>query len=140
MGSASVDLDHHRSNDHDQMTDFESTTVTLRRLAPGLAWLPRPIREHLTPAALWSAIGALAIAIGYILNAQVDLHRHQESIVNLQSEMGKERELLQTIDTRLAVMGNKIDDIGSEVNRQREWRERIESVAESPSHIRRYRP
>jgi septal ring factor EnvC (AmiA/AmiB activator) len=120
--------------------DFESTTAVLARRAPGLAWLPAVFRKHLTPAALWSAIVALAVAIGYVVNAQRDIHRHQESIAELQTSRQQDRELLQKIDTEIAVMDSKIGDIATEVDRQREWRERIESVAEeSPPHARHRR-
>ena len=102
---------------------------------PQLAWLV-PFRNYLTPSALWAAIGALAFGIGYVVNAQHDLHRHQESITDLQADRNQDRELLQKIDTQLAVMNSKIGDIATEVDRQREWRERIEDVAEAPPHAR----
>lgn len=125
----------------DDKPDFGSTTA-VRRYAPGLAWLPRIVRDKLTPAALWSAIAALAIAIGYVLNAQHEIHRANEDIERLNdsvTELQKERELLHKIDTQLAVMANQISSIASEVDRQREWRERIEDVAQSPPHARRRR-
>lgn len=118
--------------------DFESTTAVLARRAPGLAWLPIGLRKHLTPAALWAAITALALAIGYVVNAQHDIHHHQESIIDLQTTRQQDREILQRIDTQIAVMNTKISDIATEVDRQREWRERIEDVAEAPPHARRH--
>jgi hypothetical protein len=127
----------------DKHHDFESTTAILRRRAPGLAWLPSALRQRLTPAALGSAVAALAIAIGYVLNAQHDIHNAQNDVHRLQesvTSLEKERDLLHKIDTQLAVMSSKVDGIATEVDRQREWRERIESVAESPPHARRRYP
>ena len=118
---------------------WESTTAILARRAPGLAWIPAPLRKHFTPAALWAAITTLAVAIAYVVNAQSDIHKHQESITELQATRKEDRELLETISTQLAVLNSKIEDIDTEVERQREWRERIEDVAEAPPHARKHR-
>jgi len=120
----------------DKPNDWESTTQILARRAPGLAWLPAGMREHFTPAALGSAVTALAIAIGYVLNAQHDISKLKDSV----SEQGKQLELLHRIDTQLAVVSTSMADIAAEVNRQREWRERIEDLAESGPHGRRRKP
>ena len=121
--------------------DFESTTEMLRRRAPGLAWLPSILREKFTPAALVSAVTALVATVAYVVNAQHEIHNAQEGVRRLQSSVAsleRERDVLHKIDTQLAVMNNKVDDIASEVDRQREWRERIEGIAESsPPHARR---
>lgn len=116
--------------------DWESTTAVLARRAPGLAWLPVALRKHLTPAALGSAVTALAISIAYVLNAQHSLHQLQDTV----GEQGKQLELLHKIDTDVAVMSNSIAAIAAEVQRQREWRERIEDVAETGPHARRRKP
>jgi hypothetical protein len=119
--------------------DFESTTQVLARRAPGLAWL-LPFRKYLTPATLWGAVVALSVAIWYVVAAQHDLHsaqadirRHDESIAALQ----RQGDILNEIKTQVAVMNGKMDSIAAEVDRQREWRERIEDVAEAPPHARR---
>lgn len=119
--------------------DFMSTTQVVARRAPGLAWL-LPFRKYLTPATLWSAVVALAIAIWYVVAAQHDLHtaqadikRHDESIATLQ----RQSDILNEIKTQIAVMGAKVDTIADEVDRQREWRDRIEGIAESPPHAHR---
>lgn len=128
------------SESHGDPPDWESTTAILARRAPGLAWLPPVLRQHFTPAALGSAITALAIAIAYVLNAQHDIRSAQEDVHRLQSSVAsleEERTVLHKIDTQIAVMNNKIDDIAAEVDRQREWRERIEGIAEAPPHARR---
>jgi hypothetical protein len=118
----------------DEKTDWESTTAVLERRAPGLAWLPTALRQRLTPAALGSAITALVIAIAYVVSAQHDIHNLQKDVAETQKQL----DLLRKIDTALAVMNSKVDGIAAEVDRQREWRERIESVAEElPPHARR---
>ena len=115
-----------------------SATGAIKKYAPGMAWL-LPFRDYLTPSALWTAIAALAVAIAYVVNAQHDLHRHQDSIADLQQERTQDRELLQKIDMQLAVMNSRLGDIALEVDHQREWRERVEEVAEAPPHARKRR-
>lgn len=121
--------------------DLESTTTILEERAPGFAWLPRALRKRLTPAALWGALAALAVAIGYAVSAQHDISQLKDSVAESKksmAELKQQLDLLHKIDTQLAVMGSKVDDIATEVNRQREWRERIEEVAEeNPPHARR---
>lgn len=105
----------------------------LARRAPGLAWIPKFARDRLTPAALGAVVTALAISIGYVLNAQRDLHQLKDAV----AEQGKQLELLHSIDTQLAVMIGKVDSIAGEVDRQRAWRDRIEEAAEAGPHARR---
>lgn len=121
----------------DEQSDFETTTAVLARRAPGLAWLPAALRQRLTPAALWSAISALAIAVAWLVNAQHDISRLKESVTEMRHDRQQDSDLLHKIDTQLAVMNSKMDGIATEVDRQREWRERIEDVAEAPPHARR---
>ncbi len=114
----------------------------LKRRAPGLAWLPVALRDKLTPTMLGSAVAALSVSIAYVVNAQHEIHNTQSEVRRLRQsveDMQKEQELLHKIDTQLAVINGKIEGIMSEVDRQREWRERIEDAAESPPHARRRR-
>lgn len=125
----------------DDKPDFGATTA-IKRYAPGLAWLPRIVRDKLTPAAAWSAIAGLAIAIGYVLNAQHDISQLKEAVADSKksvADIRQQLDLLHRIDTQIAVMGGKVDNIADEVDRQREWRERIEGIAESPPHARKRR-
>lgn len=121
--------------------DWESITSVLERRAPGFAWLPVVLRQRLTPAALWSVITALAISVTWLVNAQADIHQLKESSAESQksvAELRQQLDILHRIDTQLAVMNSKVDGIATEVDRQREWRERIESVAEElPARARR---
>lgn len=114
----------------------ETDTGVFKRAFSDLAWL-LPFRKYLTPSALWIAIGILASGIIFVGKRVYTVDQHQESITGLQQERQQDRELLQKIDTQIAVMGSKVDNIANEVDRQREWRERIEDVAEAPPHARR---
>lgn len=114
-------------------SDFESTTAVLARRAPGLAWLPTFLRQRLTPAALWGAIGALVMGLWISITWIVSVHHMQETVASLE----RERDLLHNINTQLQVMNNKVDGIATEVDHQRQWRERIESEAEAPPRPRR---
>lgn len=121
--------------------DFGSTTA-VNQYAPGLAWIPRVVRDKLSPAALGSAITALAIAIGYVVNAQHDIRNAQRDIRQLHDTVGdlqRQSDTLHKIETQLAVTASKIDDIADEVDRQRQWRDKIEGIAEAPPHARRHR-
>lgn len=127
----------------DEKEGEESTTAVLERVAPGLAWLPKVLRDRLTPAVLGSAVTALAIAIAFVVNAQADMRNAQRDIHQLNdtvAEQQKQLNVLHEINTKLVVMNVKIDTIANEVDRQREWRERIESAAELPPHVRRHYP
>lgn len=124
----------------DQKPDFETATATLKRVAPGLAWLPVALRQRLTPAALGSAIVALGISITWLVTAQADIRYLKESSAESKksvADLSQQIDLLHKIDTQLAVMNSKVDDIANEVDRQREWRERVESVAEELPRARR---
>jgi len=124
----------------DEKPDFGSTTTVLEKV--GLGWLPRGLRGHLTPAALGSALTALCIAIGYAVNAQHDFRNAQRDIRQLYDTVGdlqRQSDLLHKIDTQLAVMSAKVDDIANEVDRQRARWDRVDSVAESPPHAPRKR-
>jgi hypothetical protein len=117
----------------DPSLGWESTTSVLARRAPGLAWLPRVLRDRLTPAALGGAVTALGLAIAYVGNAQHNITRLNEIVAGEQREL----DLHKGIETQLAVMIGKVDAIATEVDRQRAWRERIEDAAESAPHGRR---
>jgi cell division protein FtsB len=123
----------------DKQRSWETTTAILRRRAPGLAWLPSFLRQRLTPVALWGAIGILAVSIAYVVNAQRDLNRHQESITDLQRDRAQDRDMLQQIVNSQTAMSGKIDTLTDEMNRQRDWREKIEEVAESGPHAKRHK-
>ncbi len=104
------------------------------------------VKKRVTPSMLWGAITALTIAIGYVVNAQHDISHLKETVIKLEaernvaaSEREQDRQVLNKIDTQLAVMGGKVDTIADEVERQREWRDRIEGIAESPPHAMRKR-
>lgn len=104
------------------------------------------VRRHVTPTMLWSAIGALittlVVCITWLVNTQSDIHQLKDSVAESKksvAELRQELELLHKIDTEIAVMNSKVDGIADEVDRQREWRDKIEGIAESPPHARKRR-
>jgi len=102
---------------------LEDTTVTLKRIAPGLVWLPRVLRERLTPAAAWTAIVLLATTAAILYSRASDIAKLKDGMDKI--ELQQER-----ITTLLARLDQKADDMGKELDRQRQWREKIEEVAE----------
>jgi cob(I)alamin adenosyltransferase len=114
----------------DDKPDFGSTTEVAVRV----------VRKYLTPATAWGAITTLVIAIGYVVNAQHDLARLKESMAESKqtiADLQRQLAALPKNDTQLAVMASQINGIADEVDRLREWRAKIEGIAESPSHARR---
>lgn len=102
------------------------------------------VRSKVTPTMLWSAIGtlitALVVGISWIVTLQSNMHQFADRDAERQKAMGdtqQKLEILQDIRTQIAVLGEKVDGIADEVDRQREWRENIEHVANSPPHARR---
>lgn len=117
--------------------NFNSTQM-LKIHAPGLAWLPRVVRDKLTPALVGSAITTAFMAIAYIFNSpQKDIQRVQEIIAQQQVHEAKTDELLQQLVTGQAVMNAAMGDFRDEQDRQREWRDRLSEIAETPPHARR---
>lgn len=98
--------------------------------------IQRVVRKRLTPRALWLAIVTLASAIGYVGKQVYKIDHHQESITYLQQGQGEDLEQLQKMNTLLAVVSSQVGDLAAEMNRQREWREKIEDQAERPPHPR----
>lgn len=115
------------------MNDFSATSrIKLR-------WL-LPFRNYLTPAILWTAIAGICsvlfISITWLVTTQSDIKELRGKVTDLNGQA----ELLHKIDTQLAVMNSKMDDIAAEVDRQREWRDRIEGIADLPPHARHKAP
>jgi len=117
--------------EHDN-SDFGSTTAVIAY-----------VRRRITPAVLWSAIGtlitALGVAITWLINTQGDIHRLKESVIEARAEHQQDSEVLHKIDTHLAVIDSKMDNIAEEMDSVNRWRDRIEDVADSPPHARRRR-
>lgn len=115
--------------------DFGSTTAVI-------VW----VRRRLTPRVLWSAIAtlltALVVAITWLVTTQSDIHHLKETVAESKksvADMQQKLDLLQEIKMQIAVMGGKVDNIATEVDRQRQWRERIENEAEIPPQARKRR-
>lgn len=120
------------------MSEDYSKTQMLKIHAPGLAWIPRFVRDNLTPALAGSAVTTLFMAVAYLLNSpQKDIHHVQEIIAQQQAHEQKTDELLQQLVTGQAVMNAAMSDFRDEQDRQREWRDRLADIAEAPPHARR---
>ena len=91
-----------------------------------MAWVPRVFRQ-LTPAAAWgAAVSMLVAALGMyhsMVAAHTEVGGFKEAVQELQSHQ-------QDVIDRLARIEQAETDIKEEQDRQREWRERIEYVAE----------
>jgi hypothetical protein len=107
----------------------DSTTQILKRLAPGLAWLPRMLRDNLTPAGLIAAVSMLIAAITWIVAAQRNISDLKDRVAKAETDHA----LLVAIDT-------KLDTLSDEMGRLRDWRERIEEQAEIQPHARKRSP
>jgi hypothetical protein len=114
--------------------------VLARRVWRGL---PKAFLERLTPKALWGAIvvtvGMLVVAVTAWVGTQKNISHLQEFVAQQQAHEQKTDELLQQLVTGQAVMNGSVETIKAEVDRQREWREHVETVAETeaPPHARR---
>jgi hypothetical protein len=101
------------------------------------------VRKRVTPAALWGAIvgtgGMLVFAVTAWVGTQKNIAHLQELSAQQQAHEQKTDELLQQLVTGQAVMNGSVEMIKTEVDRQREWREKIEDEAEAPPHARRRR-
>lgn len=122
----------------------ESDTAVFKRVAPGLVWMPRAFRDRLTPGAVWGFLGALALVVSVVVSAQHDIHELKGTVRDQASELKKAYgvmnshiDVLNRIDKKVGELGTKVDNIAAEVGSQRAWRERIESVAETPIHVRK---
>jgi hypothetical protein len=111
-------------------------TTILRRIAPGIAWVPRIVRENLTPTMLWSMLAALVTAVSFVVHAQISLATLDKRVAVLEEQ----RELLEKIDKRLDGVAGDVGAIKAEVDQQRGWRDRIEAQAEAPLHLKPRRP
>jgi chromosome segregation ATPase len=98
------------------------------------------MRKHFTPAALGSALTAIVFSVGWVLDAQHERRELRESVAAQGRQLEQLAPELTRIDKQLAVMNSQMGDVAAEVNRQREWRERIEDVAETGPHGRRRNP
>jgi hypothetical protein len=131
--------------DEQRTDDLGSTTIVYNKV--GLGWLPRALRNRLTPGTVGSAVAALTLAIGYVVSAKHDIKTTEHDVQRLEAaneeskktvaELRHELGMLYEIKTQIAVINDKLDVQASELERQRaEW-DRIHRIAESPQHGRR---
>jgi hypothetical protein len=117
----------------DEKPDFGSTTAVIAY-----------VRRRVTPKVLWSIIVVLvATLVGAItgwVTTQSDISHLKDTVAESKksvADMQQKLDILQDMKTQLAVIGEKLDSIADEVDRQRgEW-DRVHGIAESPPHSRR---
>jgi peptidoglycan hydrolase CwlO-like protein len=102
------------------------------------------VRRHVTPAMLWSAIGALVtclvVSITWLVNTQSDIHQLKDTVAESKrsvADMQQKLDVIHNIETKLEGIAHDVANIKEEVDRhQGEW-DRIHGIAESPPHARR---
>lgn len=120
------------------MNEEHSRTGRFKALAPGLAWLPRFVRDKLTPALVGSAVTFLFGALAYVFNSpQKDIARVQESVTELKQAVDQMLTLAHQNEINQADMGRQVTDMAKELDLERARWERIDSVADMPPHARR---
>ena len=113
-------------------------TAALKKYAPGFVWLPRFLRDKLTPALVGSAITSLMIGLAYVFNSpQKDIKRVQDSITHFEQQLDQALKELHENGEQQAAMKNQLTFMSDEMKSQRAWREGIEREAEAPPHARR---
>jgi len=134
--------------DEQKTDDLGSSTIVYEKA--GLGWLPRALRNRLTPGTVGSAVVAMTIAIGYVMSAKHDIKTTEHDVQRLEAaneeskktvaELRQELGVLNEIKTQIAVINDKLDAQASELERQRaEW-DHVHGIAEAPPHARRRRP
>lgn len=112
-------------------------TANFEAIAPTLRWMPKVVRENLSPKAVWSIILAVFAAGSWIAresgqrmaleHANTDLQISQAAQIKATQELTT---TVNQINTTLASIKTRVDDIGEQVDTQgRKW-ERVESAAE----------
>jgi hypothetical protein len=112
-------------------------TAKFEAIAPTLRWMPKWIRENLSPRAAWTIIVFTFTCGGYIAHeasSRFELERRLEDEQQRQDEQVKAtKELASTVNQlnmNVAVLVTKVDDIGQRVDEQAEKWQRVESAAE----------
>ena len=112
-------------------------TAKFEQIAPTLRWMPKWVRENLSPRAAWAVLFAAFTAGGWITHesgqrvalehANADLQRSQEAQVEATKELATS---VKNIDNNLTMVMTRLEDIGKQVDsQQRKW-EHVESAAE----------
>ncbi len=116
--------------------DFGSTT------AVNIIW--EKVKERVSPKAFWGGVCALVFAVGFVMNlrhnvsnALDDVERLKLRLDEVKASLASESAALTAEREKSAEMGRHIEDLGTEVDRLREWRDHVQGVAETSPHARR---
>jgi hypothetical protein len=113
-------------------------TAKFEAIAPSLRWMPKWVRENLSPRAVWTVIGLAFTSGGWIAHesgsrmalehANADLRQSQTDQIKATQDLNS---TVVELNTKVAVLLTKVDDIGDRVDEQaRKW-ERVEDTAET---------
>lgn len=117
------------------MKEDPSITQMLKIHMPIGAWLPRVVREKLTPALVGSVITTLFMGVAYLLNSpQKDIQRMQGSFAELNQKVEQMLALQHKSDTNQAVMSSQIGDLTEKADRNEGRWDRLADIAETPPH------
>lgn len=116
-------------------------TAKFEALAPTLRWMPRWVRENLSPRAVWWLLTAIVSCTTWITRetihgadlerANIQLKSSQEASVHeLNTSVHELNVSVHELDTKVAVMLTKVDDIGHRVDEQQEKWDLAEDTAE----------
>lgn len=120
------------------MNEEHTRTGRFKALAPGLAWIPRYIRDNLTPMLVSSAFTLIFTGISYVFNSpQKEIAGVQNSVTEIKQQLTEAIKLMHETQVEQAGMKTQLNTQTDELERQRDWREGIEREAETPPHARR---
>lgn len=123
-------------------------TAQFEAIAPTLRWMPKVIRENLSAKAVWTIIATAFVAGGWLtreITQREGLQTANESLKAQQDAQLKvaqdQSQHLAQLDTNLAVLREKVEDISQRENDQQLRWDRVEEGAEIPiSRLKQRKP
>ncbi len=109
-------------------------TAKFEAIAPTLRWMPKVIRENLSAKAFWSIFWVTATATfsagAWFTREITQREALQSANLDMKLVSREQTDHLAQIDTKLAVLLEKVDDIGHRVDEQQARWDRAEEGAE----------
>lgn len=114
-------------------------TAKFEAIAPTLRWMPKVIRENLSAKAVWTVIATVFVAGAWFTREVTQREGLQAANEALKIQQDAQMRLAQdqtqhlaALDTKLAVLLEKVEDISQrESDQQLRW-DRVEEGAEIP--------
>lgn len=114
-------------------------TAQFEAIAPTLRWMPKVIRENLSPKAAWTVIVVVFLAGAWFTREVTQRESLQRANTAMQLQQSAQLKVSQDqndhlaqLDTKLAVLLEKIDNIGHRVDEQQSRWDRVEEGADIP--------